>query len=420
MPRRTLSALAVGAVAVAGAACDDDEASPATSSAVVTTVTPTTDDTPRPDGRLTIGMLLPTSGTGANIGQALLDGADRAINEINSDGGVAGAPIEVVRADEGETTAQADAAIETLVAAGVDAVIGPASSATALATVDQLLDEDIVTCSPTATAIALDSLPDRDLFVRTAPSDSLQAVGLATLAEQTGRRSVAVVWVDDAYGRPFARAIDEALRARPSMEVAAEVSFPASGEVESAVDDLIAAAPGVVIVAAGTDLGWQLLAAYAEALANDPDVEMPDIVVNDGMRVPPAPAVVAALAPEFRESIEGLSPMAFYTQDPNQPFFANAYDCAMLIALAANQVGPDDHRALAGAISPTSIGGASCVDYDDCRRILADSLDVDYDGLAEFAIEIGSDGDPNRARYDQFVYDENGVDLTEGTMTVNR
>ncbi|MFV0309378.1 MAG: ABC transporter substrate-binding protein [Desertimonas sp.] len=420
--RRTLSLVTTAALAAVVLACDGghDSAPSTTTATTITTVPVTIDDTPRPDGVLSIGLLVPTSGTGANIGQALVDGASRAINEVNAAGGVAGAQIEVVPADEGETTAQANAAIEALVDAGVDAVIGPVSSATALATLDQLVGDEVVTCSPTASAISLDTFPNRDLFVRTAPSDTLQAVGLATLAEQTGRRSVAVVWVDDAYGRPFARAIDEALRARPSMEVTAEVSFPSSGETGPALDELIAAEPGVVIVAAGTDLGWNLLSAYDAALRANPDLARPDIIVNDGMRVPPSSGVVAALAPDFRASIQGLSPMAFYTADPIQPFFANAYDCAMLIALAAIQVGPDDHRAMAGAISATSTDGASCITFDECRQVLAESLDVDYDGLSDFAIEIATDGDPARARYDQFRYDDAGVDMTERTITVNR
>ena len=38
----------------------------------------------------------------------------------------------------------------------------------------------LVACSPTAAAMALDDFPDRGLFVRTIPSDSLQAAAIAS------------------------------------------------------------------------------------------------------------------------------------------------------------------------------------------------------------------------------------------------
>lgn len=422
MPATTRTVITAIAVSAALAACDADEADSTTTRPVTVAAPPvTTPDLPRPDGRLTIGLLLPTTGPGSALGQALADGANRAILEINATTGVRGEPVVVVGTDEGDTVDQANEAIRTLIGAGVDAVIGPASSSTALATLDQLLDAEVVTCSPTATAIALDDFPDRDLFLRTAPSDTNQALGMATLAEQTGRTSVGLAWVDDAYGRPFARAIDDALRSRPSMETVANVSFPSTGPVDQAIAELVAARPGVVLVAAGTDAGWRFLTALAAAVAADDEFDQPDVIINDGMRLPPAPAVVEALPEEFRASIYGLSPVAFYTDDQLSPFTANAFDCAMLLALAAEEVGPDDHRALAAAVNGLSAGGGTCRTFEQCRAALAAGLNVDYDGLAtNFAVQIGPDGDPDRGRYDVFRFDASGLDVTERTITVSR
>src|SRR4029079_2150608 len=140
------------------------------------------------------------------------DAAMVAKDQINAAGGVLGKKIQVVgNVDEGASPSTAREAIATLVGLDVDAVIGPASSTIALATLSQLMQAGVLTCSPTATALALDDFPERTLFFRTAPSDSLQADAIAEQAELTGARSAVVVYLDDAYGRPLAKATIAAL-----------------------------------------------------------------------------------------------------------------------------------------------------------------------------------------------------------------
>ena len=159
--------------------------------------------------------MLPESGDGAAIGAPLIEAALAASAAINAAGGVLGSKVEVIgNVDEGSSPSTTREAIATLIEQGVDAVIGPASSTIALATVPQLMEAGILTCSPTATALALDDLPDRSLFFRTAPSDSLQAIAIAEQAERTGALSAVVVNLDDAYGGPLADATIAALRGR--------------------------------------------------------------------------------------------------------------------------------------------------------------------------------------------------------------
>ena len=182
--------MAVVVAVVALTACTDDGASPPPAS--LASATSTTELRRVDDGILRIGIMLPESGDGAAIGAPLITAAITASEAINAAGGVLGSKVEVIgNVDEGDTPSTAREAIATLVEQGVDAVIGPASSTIALATVPQLMDAGILTCSPTATALALDDLPDRTLFFRTAPSDSLQAIAIAEQAERTGALSAA-------------------------------------------------------------------------------------------------------------------------------------------------------------------------------------------------------------------------------------
>lgn len=399
------------------AACSDDEDStpPTTAAPSITTTTIAS----RPDDQiLTVGLLLPISGDGAGIGQTMADGARRAIGEINVAGGVAGRNVVLVVEDEGETAAEATDAITALVDSDVDVVIGPASSTTSLATLDLLVAADVLTCSPSATALALDEFPDDDLFLRTAPSDSLQAVGMAQLVDQTGKTSVAVTWLDDVYGRPLASIVSDDLRARAEpIDVVAEVPFTADDDLTGLADDIAQESPGVVVVVADSDQGTRMLAALDIALSEFPEWETPDVVVNDAMRIPPSPQSISELSTALRREIQGLSPVVASDSDLNGAFATNAYDCVNLVAIAASIAGPDDPSAMAEEISEISARGELCRTFVDCTTSLAEGRNIDYEGPAG-PVEIGADGDPQRARYTLFRFDSEGLDVTVNTFPV--
>src|SRR5262249_23615595 len=148
------------------------------------------------DGVLRVGVLLPESGEGAALGKPLLAAVEAARDQINAAGGVLGQDVDIVaHVDEGSSDTTARQAIATLVGLDVDAAIGPASSTIALGTLSQLMQAGVLTCSPTATSLALDRFPDRELFIRTAPSDSLEAKAIAAQAESTGARKAAVAYL---------------------------------------------------------------------------------------------------------------------------------------------------------------------------------------------------------------------------------
>src|SRR4029450_6590125 len=90
----------------------------------------------------------------------------------------------------------------------------PASSNDAIALAQDIVGAGIAACSPAASTLALDNFPDNGLLFRTVPSDSLRAEAMAAVIEQTGETSVAITYIDDAYGRPFEAALRNALRRR--------------------------------------------------------------------------------------------------------------------------------------------------------------------------------------------------------------
>lgn len=401
--RATLAAL------VALAACTSDDADPPETTVVetTTTVAEALDD----DGPLTLGVLLPT--TDSQIGQPLIEGVRDAVTRVNRAGGVLGQPVRFIVADEGSTaaTATATAAVESLLADGVDAIIGPASSLSALNVLDDIVAEGVLTCSPTAAALSLDEFPDEGLFVRTIPSDSLQASALAQVTEETGVTTAVVAHVDDGYGRPFAEVIEQDFASR-AVELVDSIPFdPRDEDLTTEARAVVeSGADAAIVIGTGEDS-----ARFLQALDEQDDSDLVRVLVNDAIRAPSAQPLLADLQPEFRERIVGVAPRAAHDAvdddaiDTEGPYVVNAVDCVNLVALAAVQAESTDGRQIAGRIGELSADGSGCTTFDSCMTIIDNGFNPDYDG-AWGVIEI-VDGETVRAPFLTFGFDDEGHDV---------
>jgi branched-chain amino acid transport system substrate-binding protein len=368
----------------------------------------------RADGRLTIGTLLPETGPGNEIGLAGINAVNVGLREINDAGGVFGQPVQWVPASEGATADEARTGIDQLLAANVDAVIGPASSLVALEVLDELMAEGVVVCSPTATALALNDYPDRDLFFRTVPSDSLTAQAMAAVALNTGVDSYAVVYLDDQFGRPLAQQTIGRLD-QPEVEIY-ERPFPSDAtpeELSELATELAEVAPRTVVLIADSVHGWAMLQAMAPTFASDP----PFLFINDAMRDPPSLDVVIDLPAEFRAEIQGVSPVVPPTPpEPAGAYATNTLDCLNLIALAAVEAGTDDATAIAGEMVDTSVAGTLCSSFPACLGIAEEDRNFNYQGPN--SIDLSTRGDPARGRLGTFRFDATGLDYPDAPVTI--
>lgn len=449
MGQRTASTRLAAALVVAGvvAGCSGSDGSADTAGPTSTiAAAATTSTTIVDDGVLRIGALLPLTGDGASLGLTLQASIDVAIDEINEAGGVGGRSVQLRVADEGGDAATAASALDDLVQAGVDAVVGPASSTNALNVLDTTTRDGIVTCSPTASALSLDDYPDDGLFFRTIPSDALQAEAFARAIDETGRGSVGLFYVDDAYGRPFADLVRQALASR-SIIIQREVPFAASDP--DFTDDVATvsnlAGVEVVAVIGDADGGPRLVHALASdtsttgtaaddaaddtvpiggATADATEGDVP-IVVNDAMRGSSVSGVLADLPDAALARIVGVGPRATVDDPvfaealaerlPGSPgyFAVNAYDCVTVIALAARAAESTSSREIASRITGLTNGGTDCRTFADCAAVLDAGRNVDYDGPSG-SLQLGPDGDANRGVYDVFGYSAGGEVVLSG------
>ncbi len=165
------------------------------------------------DGRLTIGALLPTTGQLSFVGSAALAGVRLAVQDVQAFGDLPGiGPVRLVVEDSGDgTPAMEQAATARLLAADVDAIVGAAASTTTLAVMGPITSSGVVLISPISADSSLSTGTRSGLFFRTAPTDALQGRYLGLAAAASGHSRIAVIAVDDSYGRALADAVIAAL-----------------------------------------------------------------------------------------------------------------------------------------------------------------------------------------------------------------
>lgn len=171
------------------------------------------------DGTLTFGSLLPQTGSLAYLGPPEFAGVDLAVADINAAGGVNGADVVHVRGDSGDTDSGiAPAETDKLLDAGADVIVGAASSGVSLTVIDKIMSAGSVMFSPANTSTAFDEgdYAEPDLYFRTAPSDILQGAVMANLLVQDGRKNVAILARQDAYGETLASEVKKNLESQGS------------------------------------------------------------------------------------------------------------------------------------------------------------------------------------------------------------
>ena len=169
---------------------------------------------PKADGVLKLGTILPKTGSLAFLGPPEFAGVKLGVEEVNAAGGVLGKPVEVVDGDSGDKANQAyEATVNKAIAAGVDALIGAASSGVTESFLQRAVAQGMIVFSPANTAKSLSVAKDKGLYYRLAPSDILQGQVLADLVAEDGHTEVAVLALQDPYGEGLADDFTKAFEA---------------------------------------------------------------------------------------------------------------------------------------------------------------------------------------------------------------
>jgi branched-chain amino acid transport system substrate-binding protein len=94
-------------------------------------------------------------------------------------------------------------------------------------------------------------------------------------------------------------------------------------------------------------------------------------------------------------------------------YAAESYDAVMLIALAAEQGGATDGATIKDNLQSVSSGGTKCSTFADCKQLIADGEDIDFDGVSG-PIEFDANGDPAVATMGVYEYTANDAFVARG------
>jgi len=201
------------------------------------------------DGVLTIGTLLPETGSLAFLGPPEVAGVELAVAEINENGGYNDQDVVVSLSDSGDTTTDiASQSVSRLLSENVDAIVGAASSGVTLTVIDQVVTAGVTMFSPANTSKELSDYDDKGLYFRNAPSDILQGGVLAEVILEDGATNVAIINLDDSYGNGLAEDLTASLE-EGGGEVLATVPYaPDSQTFESEVNEIVGTDADAVVV----------------------------------------------------------------------------------------------------------------------------------------------------------------------------
>ena len=389
------------------------------------TPVPTSTGSPAPkpgDGILRIGTLFPSTGAAAYIGPAQAAGVALAIADVNAAGGVAGKPLELLARDSGEASGSTlETSFADLVAGGVDVVIGPSSSLLATRTIPLAVTAGIAVISPAATFPDLTTADDDGFFFRTIPAYGHQGLALGEVLSQSGPAKVALLYIDDEFGRALAPTLGEGLEQRGSTLALSQGIPPGTTDLSIVIAQLKDAAPDVVVLGstyASVDATKALISAVIAAGFGGSKLWLTTQNTGDYSQ-----ALPGGTLKDVNGIIEGYQPDDAFiarlkTVNSGLTAFryaAEAYDAVILAALAALR-GGDAGSAIAQNLRDISVGGLKCATFVECSGPLLAGEDIDYDGVSG-PLNFTPEGDISPAYYGLYTYDgENRFVFSRGVL----
>ena len=236
MKKSLLPLLVVIAAFAVIAACssDNEEAAPATQVPAATKAPATADPASKADAKehehaVKLGLLSPQTGPLAVYAAGFQDASAVAIEMLNSNQNAH--VYELVVADSACDGTAAATSAQSLVDAGVSAIIGAACSGATLGAIAVAAPAGIPMVSYASTSPAVTNADDDGLLFRVVPSDAQQAVALSHVVDQSGVSSPAVIYMTNDYGSGLA----DNFASATTQSVCTQVGYdPAEGSYDAA------------------------------------------------------------------------------------------------------------------------------------------------------------------------------------------
>ena len=420
-PTRSWRAAAVGATALLVlSACGGSEETPDASdnTTTETSATPTEEESSeapaaeecqtkdlssvKGDGTLTIGTLLPQTGSLAFLGPPEFAAVELAVRDMNAAGGVLGKDVAKFDSDSGDAQNPiASQSVDRLMSNNVDAIIGAASSSVSLLVIDKITNAGLIEMSPANTSDTFSQYCDNGLYFRTAPPDTLQGRVLADTIIADGNQTVGIMALQDAYGTGLAGHVEKNVTASNGEVVETIIYDPKAANYATEVSSIKAADPDAIVV-----IGFaETQKIIPELIKQGVGPDTKKIYFVDGNLSDYSEEFdPGTLGPNVKGTLPGVAATEELKQqllkvDPKLDDFsyaAESYDGTVMIGLAAEIAKSDAGPDIAAELINVSKEGTKCTSFEQCKQLIADGEDIDYDGFSG-PIEFLENGDPGTA-----------------------
>ena len=335
-----------------------------------------------------IGATGPITGGAAIYGNAVKNGIQIAVDEINEAGGIGGYQIDYNFQDDEHDAEKAVNAYNNLKDWGMQVLIGTTTSAPCIAVVEKTHADNMFQITPSGTAV---ECVQYDNAYRMCFSDPTQGTESAKYIGENGMaQKVAVIYdSSDVYSTGIYEAF-AAEAANQPFEIVSVEAFTADAKTDFSVQVQKSKDAGAdllfmpfyyteasLVLAECNKQGYEPTFFGCDGMDGILGVENFDTALAEGLTFL-APFVAKSEDEQVQSFVSKYE--AAYSETPNQ-FAADAYDCVYVVKAAIEA---------AGATPDMSVS-------DLCDAMKEAMTSVSYSGITGKDITWGEDGEPNKA-----------------------
>lgn len=325
-------------------------------------------------GTVTLGAVLPLTGTNATIGMDQQRGIDLAVAKVNAADGVLGKQLVVqVEDSEGRADSAIQAARKLVSVDKVPAVIGEYSSGVGIPLQQFLQSQGVVGMNPGSSSVEVRK--NGALQFSTIGLDDVAGSFTAKALWDDGYRSIAMLAPNNAYGSGMVASVTDSFGKLGGQVVTSSLYTEGQADYRAELSRLRDANPDAYVVTTygkdGTTINKEL---YELGMTDKPVF---DIYLSQDVPDADPQSVEGRTGMDVNASAPGSTYAADYQNAYGEPFISSfngyTYDAVTMLADAINKAGSTDPQAIATAlveVSQTFEGVTGPIQFDaDGQRI---------------------------------------------------
>jgi len=344
----------------------------------------------QPEGEpIKVGAIFSVTGPASSLGTPEKQTVEMFAEQINSEGGILGRPLEVMVKDDASENDAAAVAAKDLLSAGVCAIIGPSRTPCTMAIKDAVQEAKCPLVSCAAGTPITEPVEESYWTFRTPQTDRIAVAKIVDYLKKENITKVASIYIANPFGEAGNKQLEEQLPAA-GVEIVAKEKFtqddtdmtPHLTRIKAKNPEAVICwavqAPPATVAKNIKDLGMTCKVIMSHGVANKKFIELAGPAA-EGVMFPAGKLIVRDEIPDTDPQKQllikyGEDFQAKYSAEPDT-FGGHAYDALLLVRQAIEAAGEPDRAKIRDELEKTSgvvgIGGVftySATDHDGLTK----------------------------------------------------